>query len=530
MPLADYHRAKTGALFAARDDGGRSGRGRRRRARGARSASGSARPIQVADDMRDVVGDADELGKPVGRDAALGRPSAVRELGLAGADPAARAPGRRGDRLDPACPGAAELRALILAEAAAVPAQGARAPRGLRRRGRADRPLASRPRRLPLWRDRWLAVARPAARQPALPALGRGVPADRGRSRDARARALFDLCAGFVYSQILLACVRLAPVRHPARGAADARRAGAAARAARRTPRRGCSTPRSSLRLVARRGGGPLSGSGELGAALVGNPGDRGDDRASRAALRRSRAIRWRCCAARAATPSWRATGPMPVPTGRPRWPRSSVAALHRADVGVAAAGRAARCSTPIRSRGIAACSTSAAATGRSSPPPRRARPALRLMLFDLPAVAERAQRALRRGRAGATARSASAAISSPIRCRPGADVVSLVRVLHDHDDAGALAILRAVRRALPPGRHAARRRADGGHAGRRADRGRLFRLLPAGHGPRPAAHAGASSRDCCARPGFAEIRLLATADAAADRPDRARPLTARDC
>ena len=31
-----------------------------------------------------------------------------------------------------------------------------------------------------------------------------------------------------------------------------------------------------------------------------------------------------------------------------------------------------------------------------------------------------------------------------------GADVVSLVRVLHDHNDAAALALLRSVRRALP--------------------------------------------------------------------------------
>jgi demethylspheroidene O-methyltransferase len=33
-----------------------------------------------------------------------------------------------------------------------------------------------------------------------------------------------------------------------------------------------------------------------------------------------------------------------------------------------------------------------------------------------------------------------------------GADVVSLVRVLHDHDDDVALVLLRAIRQALPPG------------------------------------------------------------------------------
>ena len=31
-----------------------------------------------------------------------------------------------------------------------------------------------------------------------------------------------------------------------------------------------------------------------------------------------------------------------------------------------------------------------------------------------------------------------------------GADLISLVRVIHDHDDARAMSILRAVRRALP--------------------------------------------------------------------------------
>jgi demethylspheroidene O-methyltransferase len=33
-----------------------------------------------------------------------------------------------------------------------------------------------------------------------------------------------------------------------------------------------------------------------------------------------------------------------------------------------------------------------------------------------------------------------------------GADAISLVRVLHDHDDAFVMTLLRAVRAALPPG------------------------------------------------------------------------------
>jgi geranylgeranyl diphosphate synthase type II len=40
---------------------------------------------QVADDLRDVASSAEELGKPVGQDAAHDRPSAVAELGVDGA-------------------------------------------------------------------------------------------------------------------------------------------------------------------------------------------------------------------------------------------------------------------------------------------------------------------------------------------------------------------------------------------------------------------------------------------------------------
>ena len=69
-------------------------------------------------------------------------------------------------------------------------------------------------------------------------------------------------------------------------------------------------------------------------------------------------------------------------------------------------------------------------------------------MLFDLPAVAARAARALRGRRPVGARRAPSAAISAPTRCRRGADLVTLVRVLHDHDDATVRALLRAVRAA----------------------------------------------------------------------------------
>ena len=72
--------------------------------------------------------------------------------------------------------------------------------------------------------------------------------------------------------------------------------------------------------------------------------------------------------------------------------------------------------------------------------------PALDLTLVDLPAVADRARRRL-----GARAR----VIAGDFRSDPlpeGADLVTLVRILHDHDDLPAQALLRRIARLLPPG------------------------------------------------------------------------------
>jgi geranylgeranyl diphosphate synthase type II len=115
--LADYQRAKTGALFAAASVAGAAAAGvedpERWRALGERLGEA----YQVADDLRDAAGNSEDLGKPVGRDVALGRPSAARELGIAGAM-------RRLEQLVagaiaaiPACAGAAALREVIVAEA-----------------------------------------------------------------------------------------------------------------------------------------------------------------------------------------------------------------------------------------------------------------------------------------------------------------------------------------------------------------------------------------------------------------------------
>ncbi|HSO80690.1 MAG TPA: methyltransferase, partial [Chromatiaceae bacterium] len=77
--------------------------------------------------------------------------------------------------------------------------------------------------------------------------------------------------------------------------------------------------------------------------------------------------------------------------------------------------------------------------------------PHLRLMLFDLPPVAARAEaRFAREGLASRAQAHGGDVMKDPLP--RGADIVSLVRVVHDHDDDAVLRILTAARQALSPG------------------------------------------------------------------------------
>ena len=109
------------------------------------------------------------------------------------------------------------------------------------------------------------------------------------------------------------------------------------------------------------------------------------------------------------------------------------------------------RCARRLSTSGAtAACSTSAAARAPSSPRSRRAIRLCELQLFDLPPVAERARaRLAARGLTRVDVHGGSFIDTAPPR---GADIVTLVRVLHDHDDDTALAALRCAHDALPPG------------------------------------------------------------------------------
>jgi geranylgeranyl diphosphate synthase type II len=114
--LAKYQQAKTGALFAAATAAGACAAGHDAGAwhlLGARIGEA----YQIADDIRDVFSDEQELGKPTGRDQALDRPNAVHRLGLGAAVERMEELVRSAIDAIPKCHGAHDLRAHILAEA-----------------------------------------------------------------------------------------------------------------------------------------------------------------------------------------------------------------------------------------------------------------------------------------------------------------------------------------------------------------------------------------------------------------------------
>jgi geranylgeranyl diphosphate synthase type II len=115
VSLVDYQRAKTGALFVASTMGGAQAAGADPEPwRSLGDLLGEA--YQVADDIRDVRADPDLLGKPVGRDAALGRPSAIRDIGLEGAIVQFKKLIANASASIPECNGAEKLREIVRTE------------------------------------------------------------------------------------------------------------------------------------------------------------------------------------------------------------------------------------------------------------------------------------------------------------------------------------------------------------------------------------------------------------------------------
>ncbi len=113
VPVAEYHRAKTGSLFVAATMAGAVVAGRDPlpwRAMGEKLGEA----YQVADDLLDALAEGSEGGKPARQDEKLGRPSAVAALGVDGAVAHLRALVAGAADAVPECKGAATLRGLAL--------------------------------------------------------------------------------------------------------------------------------------------------------------------------------------------------------------------------------------------------------------------------------------------------------------------------------------------------------------------------------------------------------------------------------
>jgi demethylspheroidene O-methyltransferase len=260
-----------------------------------------------------------------------------------------------------------------------------------------------------------------------------------------RASALFNLCAGFVYSQILLSCVRVKLFDELTGGPLSA------AELSSRLPLPSEATvllldAAASLQLLQRRSDGRY-GLGPLGAALIGNPGV--------VAMIEHHAILYSdlkdpIALLRGDVGSGQLADYWPYAGNRKaaNLPGKSIApytALMAASqpmisqqVLSAYSFRRHRCLLDVGGGDGSFIAEVAAQT-----------PKLRCVLFDLPAVADKASERFRSTGLASRAVAIGGSFLTD-RLPDGADIISLVRVIHDHDDAEVMTLLRAVRRALP--------------------------------------------------------------------------------
>lgn len=261
-----------------------------------------------------------------------------------------------------------------------------------------------------------------------------------------RAGGLFDICAGFVYSQVLFACVELKVFEKLADGPlpleALATMCGLPPEGARRLL-----ASAAALQLVEKRGGTDY-GLGMHGAAYLGNPGI--------GAMIAHHAMFYRDLA-----------NPVALLKGEAKteladfWPYAGAESPHDLSADSVAPYTALMSAsqaliaddvldaypfvdhTCLLDVGGGGGDFLVAAAHR--------RPDLRVVLFDLPAVTAHAEARFAEERLAGR----STALGGDFKRDPlpeGADLVSLVRVAHDLDDADLAALLAKVVDALPPG------------------------------------------------------------------------------
>ena len=297
----------------------------------------------------------------------------------------------------------------------------------------------------PSWRERWVGLRNRLLMDPRFQAFAARFPLTRGVVAQ-RAEALFDVVVGFVYAKVAAACVELKILEVLASGPMDASALGALVE----LPPQGAETlfkAAAALGLLERLDRDRIA-LGPQGAALLATPGLR-DVIAHHGLLYAD--LNDPVAFFRGAQPGRLAAF----------WPYAGAQAPRE----VGADDAAAYSTLMARTQPMAAAQILAAY------PVERAQAIMdvgggegafliaaaqkattsRLVLFDVPAVAARAEKAFRD--AGLADRATVCAGDFHRDALPhGADLITLVRVLHDHDDDEALALLRKAHAALPPG------------------------------------------------------------------------------
>jgi demethylspheroidene O-methyltransferase len=295
------------------------------------------------------------------------------------------------------------------------------------------------------WTDRYLTVRDRWLSSPRFQRWAAAFPLTRPTARR-RARALFDVCAGFVYSQILFACVRLKLFDLLATGPLTAARIAADLNLPPDSTDRLLEAA-VSLRLVEKRTAGRF-GLGALGAAMVGNPavGAMVEHHSLLYADLHDPVRLLRGEQSQTALARYWAYASSDAPAGLPTAQIADYTSLMGNSLPLVADEildayplHKHRCLLDV---GGGDGSFLCAAAARSEQ--------LNLILFDLPPVAARAAQRFTALGLDPRARAIGGDFLTD-KLPDGADVMSLVRVIHDHSDAAAAAVLAAAYRALPP-------------------------------------------------------------------------------
>ncbi|OYV34947.1 MAG: methyltransferase [Rhodospirillales bacterium 20-64-7] len=251
------------------------------------------------------------------------------------------------------------------------------------------------------------------------------------------ARALFDLCAGFVYAQVLASCIELDLFETLARQPTSA----AVLAARHRIPVAAMLmllNAAVSLRLLSRQG--EAFRLGPLGAALRGNLGIS------------AMVAHHRMFYADLADPVALLRGQAETQLGQ-FWPYRGSAgqsAAYSALMAVSQPMVAREILAAYRFNGHRVLMDVGGGDGSFLRLLAPHAPDLQLRLFDLPPVAEAATLAFERDHLSGRAQVYGGDFARD-ELPKGADIMTLIRVLHDHPDERALQILKSVRSALPP-------------------------------------------------------------------------------